>query len=149
MSPCSSGAKCDILPRCWLILVVTRCTWRLRLTGAGPAPERVSMTKPEFTKLSRVKLWAGRPHQINSKIVRAYLELEKGYGRVTLSHLRKYCAEKFGIKTTFDGHFASMKTDKGNSHGAVFYESGQVVKIWDMVYTEIQIHFLQDKRLND
>ena len=103
------------------------------------------MTKPKFEKLSRIKLWADRPHQINSKIVRAYLELEKKYERVTLSHLRKYCADQFGIDETFYGHFASMKTDRGNSHGAVFYESGQVVKIWDTVYKEIQIHFRRTK----
>lgn len=95
--------------------------------------------KPEFSKLSRIKLWANRPHQINSKIIRAYLKLEND-GEVSLSKLRKYCIDKYAV-SEFDSHFASMKTDKGNSHGAVFYENGQSVKIWDRVRDEINIYF--------
>jgi hypothetical protein len=31
----------------------------------------------------------------------------------------------------FKGNFASMKTDKGKSHGKVFTDDGYNVRIWD------------------
>jgi hypothetical protein len=94
---------------------------------------------PEFTKIGRIRLWAKRPHQTNHMMIRAFLELRNN-GEVTRNRFRQYFTEAYGIEG-FDGHYASMKTDAGNSHGAVFYESGGIVKIWDRVYAEIQEHF--------
>ena len=94
---------------------------------------------PEFTKISRIRLWANRPHQINSRIIKAFLKIEKN-GETTYALLKTTCVEQYSIEG-FESHFASMKTDKGNSHGAVFYEVGDNVRIWDRVRSEINAYF--------
>jgi hypothetical protein len=65
----------------------------------------------DFPKLSRIKLWGRKPQQINHKIVRAFLQLERN-GEVEYSNLRRHCTETLHI-SGFDGHYASMKTDAG------------------------------------
>lgn len=94
---------------------------------------------PEFTKISKIRLWASRPHQINSRIIKAFLKTEEN-GETSYALLKKTCEEEFSIEG-FESHFASMKTDKGNSHGAVFYEVGNNVRIWDRVRSEIETYF--------
>ena len=59
--------------------------------------------------------------------------------------LRKLCTNKdnkpkFYI-AKFDGHYASMKTDKGNSHGKVFYDDYILVYMWPPVKEEVRKHF--------
>jgi len=97
----------------------------------------------KHTKITRIKLWANRPHQDNHKIISAYLHLEKN-GAVQLNTLRTLCTDKANSKyfvKKFDGHYASMKTDKGNSHGKVFYDKNGLVYIWPIVKEEIKLHF--------
>lgn len=97
------------------------------------------LVQPDFTKLNRIKLWATRPHQINHKFIRAYLCLEQPNG-VFLETFKKECIEKFQIRG-FQGHFASLKTDAGNSHGAVFYEDQGRVFMWPTVRKEVESYF--------
>ncbi|WP_299009038.1 hypothetical protein [uncultured Shewanella sp.] len=47
----------------------------------GSAKQRrsfVDQVTPEFTKIDRIRLWANKPHQINYKMIKAFLELD-GY----------------------------------------------------------------------
>ena len=97
----------------------------------------------KHSKLSRIKLWAERSHQDNHKIIMAYLNLEKK-GDVKLRDLKNLCSNKSNshyFVEKFDGHYASMKTDKGNSHGKVFYDQKGIVYIWPIVRDEIKSHF--------
>jgi len=115
--------------------------------GSGrPENERGSLAKTssidgDFPKLSKIKLWANRPGQINHRIIRAFLFLERN-AEVEYSELRRYCTENLQI-SNFHGHYASMKTDAGNSHGRVFFNEGSKVKIWDRVRKEIDAFFKQ------
>jgi hypothetical protein len=93
----------------------------------------------DFPKLSRIRLWANRPQQINHRIIRAYLSLERN-GEVELSALRQYCTENLHI-SNFDAHYASMKTDAGNAHGKVFFNEGSKVKIWHRARKYIDEYF--------
>lgn len=93
----------------------------------------------DFPKLSRIRLWGRRPQQINHRIVRAFLQLERN-GEVEYSNLRRYCTETLHI-SGFDGHYASMKTDAGNAHGKVFFNEGSKVKMWDRVRKQVNLHF--------
>jgi len=96
----------------------------------------------KFRKINRIKLWADRSHQNNHKIIMAFLELEKN-GTVYLNDLKSSCSNKdskYYVKK-FDEHYASMKTDSGNSHGNVFFEKNGIVNIWPRVREEIREHF--------
>jgi hypothetical protein len=93
----------------------------------------------EFPRLSRIELWAGRPNQANHQIIRAFLHLEN-QGPVRLEALRNYCQGDLGI-VGFDGKYASMKTDAGNSYGKVFFDEDGVVDIWPIVRREVQTYF--------
>lgn len=96
----------------------------------------------EFKYLHRIKLWASRPLQINSKIIRAYLLLERN-GPVLLSDLKNKCSNKQGnyyIKT-FDSNYIQMTTDNGHPHGKVFYTEDEFVKIYPTVREEIRKWF--------
>jgi len=93
----------------------------------------------EFRKIGRIKLWASRPNQINHQIIRAFMQFEQG-GVVKRSLLKDYCTQKLGI-SGFDGAYASMKTDAGNAHGKVFFDDGDVVRMWPRVRVEVDKYF--------
>lgn len=99
----------------------------------------------EFRKLSRIRLWAERPHQDNHKIISAFLYLEKK-GEVLLRDFKRICTSESEFLQfyvpTFDGHYPSMKTDAGNSHGKVFYDQNGIVLIWPRVREEIETYFI-------
>lgn len=98
----------------------------------------------DFIKINRIKLWAKRPYQANHKIIMAFLELEKT-GDVFLRNFKSYCSNKnskYQVEK-FDGHYASMKTDAGNSHGKVFYDDENgIVAIYPRVREEIEKYFI-------
>ncbi|HYN58010.1 MAG TPA: hypothetical protein VET87_00470 [Rubrivivax sp.] len=79
----------------------------------------------EVKKVSnRLKKWAARQDQINSKILNAFLDLEK-LGTVTESTLRRECAE-----LNFGSNFAQMKIIAAGNHGKIFDHRGDVVTLW-------------------
>lgn len=87
--------------------------------------------------ISRIPRWARNPQQNNHKILRAYFELQRELGKVTLDALRGRCSDPTGHPRTFvphfDNNFAQMKFDNGNSHGKVFEERDGFVTIWDHI----------------
>jgi hypothetical protein len=97
-----------------------------------------------FQKLDRIQMWANKPNQYNHKIIRAYLELSKK-GDVDLNKLERKCSDKNHrpelFVPRFKGNFASMKTDKGNAHGKVFYEIGNYVYVYPEALTKIKNYF--------
>jgi len=93
----------------------------------------------DFKKLHRIELWAHRPTQVNHKIIRAFLDLEKN-GDVHLPELREHCKREHDI-VKFDDNYAGMKTDEGHSHGKVFYDDGDVVKMFSIVRRKVDQHF--------
>ena len=102
-------------------------------------PMKSASIDGDFPKLSRIQLWSRKPQQINHKIVRAFLQLQRN-GEVEYSNLRRHCTETLHV-SGFDGHYASMKTDAGNAHGKVFFNEGSKVKMWDRVRKEVDLHF--------
>gem|GEM_PF-520807 len=92
-----------------------------------------------FPKILRIEQWSKHPEQKNYKIIRAYLDLENMNGSVQLNDFRRHCSDN-GI-SKFNAHYASMKTDKGNSHGRIFYDKNGEVYIWPRVREEIEKFF--------
>jgi hypothetical protein len=97
----------------------------------------------DFAKLNRIKDWAQKPHQINHKIIKAFLVLEKS-GMVQRADLKAFCSKESGSRCYvkyFDNNYASMKTDSGNSHGKIFYEKEGYVHMYPEVRKEVERHF--------
>jgi hypothetical protein len=96
-----------------------------------------------FLKLHRIKLWAKKSEQINHKIIKAYLDLEKP-GPVFFQKLQDRCTQQPGslmdVKS-FNDNYSQMKTDAGNSHGKVFFDDGVIVSIHPPVREEIKKWF--------
>jgi hypothetical protein len=97
------------------------------------------MASDRFTKLARIARWAQNPRQVNHRIVRAFLALERD-GSVSLADLREYCCRSMPVEK-FNSNYANMKTDAGNSHGKVFFDDGATVSVWPVARAEIARHF--------
>ena len=116
---------------------------------AGPPPPPRSNPKQEDNSneepfwnewgkaINRIPRWAKNPQQYNHKILRAFFELQKEVGKVTLDALRKRCSDPNAHPDTFvphfDNNFTQMKFDNGNSHGKVFEEKDGEISIWDRI----------------
>lgn len=84
---------------------------------------------------NRLKLWANRPHQKNSRILKAYLKLERqGMNPITLSALHK----AVGKDAEFHKNFPQMKNIAEKNHGKVFEVNGEIVTLWPRVEPAIR-----------
>ena len=93
---------------------------------------RLSESESEEVKKvrNRLRLWSGRPQQINTRILRAYLELERsGRNPITEALLRSALPSAL----SFDSNFAQMKIIAERNHGKVFEAQGGHVVIWSPV----------------
>ena len=89
---------------------------------------------------NRLELWTNRQNQINSRILNAYLTLErKGYTRITTSMINNQLRD---IKS-FQSNFNQMKTIASHNHAKVFDVSDDVVTIWPVV--EIHVRYYERK----
>jgi hypothetical protein len=100
------------------------------LLGAGTNSSGLETSKPELQDAevrkvqTRLRLWAKRQDQFNSRILNAYLRLEK-LGAVSENALRRECSE-----LNFDSNFAQMKSIAEKNHGKVFDHRGDVITLW-------------------
>lgn len=89
----------------------------------------------EVSKVSRrLKLWAKRPEQMNTKILKAFLALSiDGQQPVTESQLKAEVGE-----ANFDINFVQMKNIAEKNHGKVFEVTGDKVTIWPPVSAAVE-----------
>ncbi len=103
-----------------------------------PKKEADSMMKDseEATKVCRrLKLWAKRQSQINSRILNAYLTLERsGTNVITENDLKNVLSEN----ASFDSNFAQMKIIAEKNHGKIFELYGEKVTLWSPVVSYIR-----------
>lgn len=90
----------------------------------------------EINKVSRkLKLWAKRPKQINSKILNAFLKLERsGASVITENNLKDELLDE----KTFESNFAQMKIIAEKNHGKVFEQYGENIVLWPPVVSNIR-----------
>ena len=90
----------------------------------------------EINKVSsRLKLWAKRQNQINSRILNAYLSLERsGMSTITEMDLKNELSDI----EKFDSNFSQMKIIAKNNHGKVFEQYGDHIRLWAPVASEIR-----------
>jgi hypothetical protein len=84
----------------------------------------------EVNKVARrLKLWIKRPDQINTKILTAYLRLQKKEEKVTEESLKQEVNED----SNFDSNFTQMKIIADRNHGKLFSIENGEVTIWKPV----------------
>jgi len=112
-------------------------------------PPQRSITKTDTAygdgkAIDRIPKWATNPSQNNHKIIKAYFQLLNEYGRVNRPALEDRCQSEQAHPDVyvrdFKGNFASMKTDKGKSHGKVFLDDGYNITIWGDVLDVLEKH---------
>lgn len=89
----------------------------------------------EVSKVTRrLKLWAKRPEQMNTRILSAFLALSAGSDSpVTESQLRHAIGED-----NFDLNFVQMKNIAEKNHGKVFDVVSDRVSIWPPVAAAVE-----------
>ena len=91
--------------------------------------------------IQRIPLWSLKPNQYNHKIIKAFFEIEKKVGKVSLTEMEQICSNKECSELyvpTFRNNYAQMKIDGPKSHGKVFEDDGEHVWIWKEVETELR-----------
>ncbi len=84
--------------------------------------------KNEVDKIeNRIPKWFNNPHQINSKILIAYMELLEDGKSVPLNKLETSCRS---IKT-FQSNYNQMKIISEKNHAKVFEEAGSRITLWE------------------
>jgi hypothetical protein len=102
--------------------------------------------KQEVWKVhSRVPKWFRKPHQINSRILIAYLDLLGENKSVPLHKLESACRS---IKT-FQNNYVQMKSFGERNHAKVFEESGGRVTLWEPVREFVKQEFKNFKKRNN
>jgi len=80
--------------------------------------------------ISRLKLWSKRPHQINSRILNAYLQIKRsGKKAITESDLMRELPDDI----PFVSNFLQMKISAKKNHGKIFEQYGEYIEIWKPV----------------
>ena len=98
--------------------------------GNAPTPENDETSSETKKVRNRLRLWSRRPQQINTRILRAYLELERsGVSPITEPLLRSAMPSEL----PFDSNFAQMKIIAERNHGKVFDIQGGRIFIWPPV----------------
>ena len=88
-------------------------------------------TQDEINKVCRrLKLWAKRPEQINSRILRLFLKMkEADDSDITVSSLMKH----YGNDVEFIKNFPQLRHISSKNHGKVFDIQHDIVTIWSPV----------------
>ena len=91
---------------------------------------------PEINKVNRrLKLWAKRQDQINSKILNAFLKLERsGATPVREIDLRNELPDE----KSFESNFVQMKIIAERNHGKIFEQYGENISLWSPVIDAVR-----------
>lgn len=84
----------------------------------------------EIKKVRRkIPRWFKNAHQINSRILVAFLKLKNDNVRVTPTALREHCSEI----NDFEGNYNQMKNFGEKNHAKVFEENNNTIELWKPV----------------
>lgn len=91
-------------------------------------------------KIDRIKLWAQKPHQGNSRTIYTYLHNSKENDGVSYQKFISLLADASiyeGNKKKIENNLRSMMTDSGNSHGCIFYINNELILMHDLAYQKV------------
>lgn len=120
------------------LIIVSELKRMLNNHSAEPLHKPISRKPTDVEEVRKVnrrlKLWARRQNQINSKILNAFLKLKRsGLNTITEAHLKNELPEE----KSFDSNFAQMKIIAPNNHGKVFEQYGDQISIWEPVVAAV------------
>ncbi|WP_185157720.1 hypothetical protein [Lacrimispora defluvii] len=119
-------------------------TVKKQVIVAVPASQPTVLSHGDGKAIDRIPKWAVSPEQNNYRLIRAYFQLLAERGRVYRPELEVRCQDQLNHPDVyvrdFKGNFASMKTDKGKSHGKVFLDDGYNISIWSEVAAVLEKH---------
>lgn len=84
---------------------------------------------------NRLRLWAKRQGQINSRILNSFLKLERsGVSVITESALRNDLLDV----SKFESNFSQMKVIAEKNHGKIFDQYGDKVILWEPIISSVR-----------
>lgn len=101
-------------------------------------PKHDTEAEPEEVRkvIRKLKLWAKRQVQINSRILNAYLTLERsGQKRITEFNIQSVVPD---IGLPFLTNFTQMRNSGEKNHGKIFEVYGDEVKLWEPIIPYIR-----------
>jgi hypothetical protein len=121
------------------LIIVSELKSSLNKQSSEPLQKPMSRKPTDVEEVRKVnrrlKLWAGRQSQINSKILNAFLKLKRsGLTTITEAALRNELPQE----KSFESNFAQMKIIAPNNHGKVFEQYGENISIWDPVVRAVK-----------
>lgn len=97
---------------------------------ANTTPYAQSREKEEIKKVHRkIPRWFRNPHQINSRILIAFLKLKAKKDNVSPAELRSLCSDI----NDFEGNYNQMKNFGEKNHAKVFEENYNSINLWSQV----------------
>lgn len=94
------------------------------------------LVRHEINKIHRrLPSWANKQHQINSKILTLFLEMEE---KIDSDITEQMLMEKYNNQPEFYRNFPQMKTVSSKNHGKVFDVQNGIIKIWEPIRGIVQ-----------
>ena len=130
------GAEKDVHSEVIQSLIIVSELEGLSTKQAEPILNKVADINEVEKVNRRLRLWAKRQNQINSRILNAFLKLKRsGLTVITESDLRgEFLEEK-----SFDSNFLQMKIIAEKNHGKVFDQYGEIISIWRPVADGVEL----------
>ncbi|MFN4764596.1 hypothetical protein ACKGJN_15815 [Gillisia sp. Q332] len=95
-----------------------------------------------FKVQNRIPRWFKNPHQINSRILIAYMELLENNKSVSYHKLASSCRSI----ETFQNNYVQMKSFGERNHAKVFEEAGSRITLWEPIREFVKSEFNIFKR---
>lgn len=120
---------------------ILNCLVILSQLERGEATDHRTQAEIEVSEVNKVsrrlRMWAKRQNQYNSKILNAFLALKrKGHSKITEADLDA----EIGPNTWFASNFAQMKSIADKNHGKVFQQTGEFIEIWQPVSKAVKAY---------
>jgi len=98
--------------------------------------------KKEIDKVaSRLPRWAKNPDQINSRILTAFLQLQKkGVNPIDEKNLKDEYVHGGGDESKFYKNYPQMKSISSRNHGKVFEENKGVIELWEHIKDAVEAY---------
>ncbi len=90
-----------------------------------------------FKVQNRIPRWFKNPHQINSRILIAYMELLENDKSVSFHKLESSCRSI----ETFQNNYVQMKSFGERNHAKVFEEAGSRITLWEPVRKFVKVEY--------